>query len=218
MQVVVGGGGSAEEEFEVLARFASGLGSNARVLNIPWAQVEPAAPDPTAWVCSALSAHGVGRVDTANSVRLPSAGLDAYDGLFIGGGNTYLLLDRFRSTGLAQHLIAAVRAGLPCYGGSAGAIVLGAHIGTCAHLDRDEVGTVDARGLDLFGGFAVWCHYSSHDDEDIRSFARKTRLGVLAIEENAGLAFDGVKLTPIGPGSARIWTAEGPQETPTISR
>jgi dipeptidase E len=180
-------------------------------LYLPWAQLNPAAPELAARACSTLSEHGVGHVDTATSVELPSAGLDAYDGLFVGGGNTYLLLDRLRSTGLAKVLIASVRAGMPCYGGSAGAIVLGAHIGTCAHMDRDEVGTVDARGLGVLGGFAVWCHYSSFDAENIRSLSRETRLSVLALEANAGAVFDGVNVTPIGPGSARVWTAEGSQ-------
>ncbi|MEO8182585.1 MAG: Type 1 glutamine amidotransferase-like domain-containing protein [Deltaproteobacteria bacterium] len=213
MRVVAGGGGSAEAEVDVLGHFCSTLGSDARVLNIPWAQADPAVPELAEWVRSALSVHGVTRVDTAASLSFPSARLDAYDGLFLGGGNTYLLLRRLRSSGLAKLLIAAVRAGLPCYGGSAGAIVLGAHIGTCAHLDRDDVGTSDLHGLDLLGGFAVWCHFRACDDDKARTFARESRLRVLAIPENAGFAFDGVKLTAIGPGVARVWTAGGPSPT-----
>jgi dipeptidase E len=191
MKVVAGGGGSAEDEVEVLSYFCNAVGTNARVLNVPWAQLDHAAPEHAEWACSTLLARGVARVDTAQSLAIPDAGLEAYDGVFLGGGNTYRLLDRLRSTGLATHLVASVRAGLPCYGGSAGAIVLGAHIGTCAHLDCDEVGTTDLRGLDLFGGFAVWCHYTLRDGASVLGFSRERGLRVLAIPENAGFQFDG---------------------------
>lgn len=41
MKVIIGGGGSAEQEAEVLARYCGALGANARVLNVPWAQQRP---------------------------------------------------------------------------------------------------------------------------------------------------------------------------------
>ena len=56
----------------------------------------------------------------------------------------------------------ALRGGV-VYGGSAGAIVLGANISTCAHMDHNDVGITDMHGLDLLDGHAVWCHYQAAD-------------------------------------------------------
>jgi dipeptidase E len=170
------------------------------------------------WACSTLSAHGIDRVETAVSVEAWKYGLDGYDGVFLGGGNTYMLLNRLRSTGMGLRLAQSIREGLPCYGGSAGAIVLGAHIGSCAHLDCDDVGMTDLAGLDLFDGRAVWCHYQPADADGIRALAREAGLDVLAIAENAAVAFDGTELRGIGPGRAEVWTAEGPLSNGGLTR
>jgi dipeptidase E len=149
-------------------------------------------------------------VDTATSLDAVALDLDAYDGVFMGGGNTFLLVHRLRETGLASRLVRSIQEGLPCYGGSAGAIALGAHIGTCAHLDSDDIGLTDLRGLDLVGGCAVWCHYRSSDAARVRAFGRHTQTSVLTLSENAGFSFDGAELTPIGPGTAKLWAPTAP--------
>ena len=207
MHVVVGGGGSAEAEANVLAAFARGMRQNPRVLYLPWAQTDPSSPALEAWARSTLGAHGIEHVEC--SKRVVPTTLDGFDGVFLGGGNTYLLSSRLRSTAMGDRLSRALRDGLVGYGGSAGAIVLGAHIGTCAHLDRNEVGATDFSGLDLFAGRVIWCHAQPGDRAAIRRFAADTRREVLVLSEDAGFAFDGVRLTSIGPGRAEVWTAEG---------
>jgi dipeptidase E len=51
--------------------------------------------------------------------------LAAADAIVVGGGDPYHLLARLRATGLDARLVAAVRAGLPYVGISAGAMVAG---------------------------------------------------------------------------------------------
>ena len=205
LRVILGGGGSALDEAEVLACFAAIAGANPRVLYLPWAHPDPTLPVLGDWAASTLSEHGIGRVDVASAIGAQS--LDAYDGLFIGGGNTYLLLHRLRSTHMHVAITRAIREGLPCYGGSAGAIVLGAHIGTCAHLDPNDIGLTELSGLDVLGGRAVWVHYRPDDRERIRAFATATGRDLLVAAEDAGFAFDGTTIEPIGPGHSEIWTA-----------
>jgi dipeptidase E len=205
LNVVLGGGGSALDEERVLARFASMTGTHGRVLYVPWAHPEPTRPELADWAGSVLSEHGISRVDVASAIQRQP--LEAYDAVFVGGGNTYLLLHRLRSTRMHEELERAIRDGLPCYGGSAGAIVLGAHIGTCAHLDPNDIGLIDLTGLDVLGGRAVWVHYQPGDRERMRAFAAETGCDLLVAAEDAGLAFDGTTIESIGPGHSEIFPA-----------
>ncbi len=205
-RIAVGGGGSAEDEAGVLSRFASFVGRGARVLYIPWAMPDPAEPRLSRWATSALLAHGIGEVVTASDVRPLDAEFGACGGAFLGGGNTYLLLHRLRETGVGARLVERAREGMPCYGGSAGAIVLGAHIGTCAHMDSNDVGLEDLRGLDLLGGLAVWCHYRANDAPKISEFVNRTGIGVISLAEDSGLALTPEGIAAIGPGEVRKWT------------
>ena len=209
MNIFAGGGGSEEDEAQVMARFAFEVGPGGRVLHVPWAQPNPDSPSVQEWASAALRAHGVGDVIPPASVRPLPSGLDGYDGVFIGGGNTYLLLHRLRETGLGHLLAERVREGTPCYGGSAGAIVLGAHIGTAAHMDSNDVGLTDPTGLDLFGGRALWCHYTGADAALAKGFARRTGVGVVALAEDSGLTINRDGLGAIGPGEVKAWDKEG---------
>jgi len=205
LRVVLGGGGSALDEERVLARFATTVGTNARVLYVPWARADTTRPELGDWASSVLSEHAIRRVDVASAIE-PQP-LTAYDGVFLGGGNTYLLLRRLRSTGMHGELARAIRDGLPCYGGSAGAIVLGAHIGTCAHLDSNDIALTDLAGLDLLGGRSVWVHYRADDRKRMQAFAAETGCALLVVAENAGFAFDGTTAEGIGPGHHELWAA-----------
>jgi dipeptidase E len=207
--VVAGGGGSASAEADVLAYFSGLVGRSGRILDVPWAQPDPTDPALSSWARLALGEHGITQVDTMTSVEAVGERLDAYDGVFMGGGNTFLLLERLRATGFGVELARAVRAGLPCYGGSAGAIVLGVSIEPCLHLDRNDLGMTDLAGLDLFGGRAVWCHYHAGDRALIERFCRARHIEVLAVPENAGAAFDSCTLRSLGAGVVDVWASDG---------
>ena len=102
MNIVLGGGGSAQDEADVLAHFAS-LVHRGRVLNLPWAQPDPAEPRIHQWVEQRLCPLGVREVKTVAEVSAEAVRLDdSIDGIFIGGGNTFRLLARLRSTGVAR--------------------------------------------------------------------------------------------------------------------
>jgi dipeptidase E len=209
---VLGGGGSADDEADVLAHFAS-LVHRGRVLNLPWAQPDPAEPRLHQWVEQRLCLLGVREVTTVADVSAEAVRLDeSIDGIFIGGGNTFRLLARLRSTGVATVLAERVGAGLPCYGGSAGAIVLGAHLGTCAYLDRNEVGLRDLTGLNLCGGQAIWCHYDDQDADRLLEFVRDTELEVCSLPENSGLRIGSERTGSFGPGNVSRWTMQGSTE------
>jgi dipeptidase E len=208
--IVAGGGGSVGQEEQVWARFAALVGGAGRVLNLPWASPDLAELAHARWASTTLALHGIARVTTVTTLEPSERELEQHDGLMIGGGNTYLLLQRLRASGFDRAIARAVARGLPCYGGSAGAIVFGAHIGTAAHLDTNSVGLRELAGLDLFEGHALWCHYQSEDESRIIGFAAQHRLPVVALPENAGVTLAPDRsLCAIGPGAVLRWTVDG---------
>jgi dipeptidase E len=82
------------------------------------------------------------RWDREFSGTLPRA-----EAVFVGGGNTYALLDRLRRSGLLDALRAVVRAGLPYVGASAGSNVAGPNVLTTNDWNVVGLGTFEALGI-----------------------------------------------------------------------
>lgn len=185
-RILLGGGGSAEDERPVYERFAFWVGGG-RVLYLPIAADQPGAAH-LAWVTSALTPLGVHQIDmwTTLAGRQP-AELGGYAGIFIGGGNTYWLLHQLRVGGFDDAIRRFALGGGALYGGSAGAIVLGASIATCAHIDHNDIGITDLRGLDLLDGSAAWCHYQAADYPLCQAFIMRTRISTFLLAETSGL-------------------------------
>lgn len=184
--ILLGGGGSAEVERPILERFAAWV-SAGRVLYLPIAAEQP---DSThlAWVTSVLTPLGVQQIDMWTTLNgHQPAELGAYAGIFIGGGNTYWLLHQLRAGGFDGAIRRYAQEGGAVYGGSAGAIVLGANISTCAHMDHNDVGLTDMRGLDLLDGHAVWCHFQPSDYPLCQAFIMRTRIATFLLAETSGV-------------------------------
>ena len=75
--------------------------------------------------------------------------LSEYHAIFIGSGCTYRLMGNLNEDGFYHRHVDYIRQGCTVYGGSAGAIISGVSIETCAHIDRNICGLVDFRGLNL---------------------------------------------------------------------
>lgn len=69
------------------------------------------------------------------------------DGIFIGGGETFVLLAELQRTGQLALIRERALAGVPCGGSSAGANVIGHRIGTTNDFPVVDVPTRDALGL-----------------------------------------------------------------------
>lgn len=135
--------------------------------------------------------------------------LRAFSGIYIGGGNTFSLLMELRESGFGKVLKEYWIEGGTVIGSSAGAIILGEDIGTCAHLDTNTVGLKELGGLKLAGGFSVWCHYSPDDDALIEKSILENETPILALSEKTGALLDAGKLTMTGTFPAVIFQRRG---------
>lgn len=89
------------------------------------------------------AAESLHRHDTAGQARL----LAEADGIFVGGGETFVLLAELYRTGQLEMIRRRVAAGVPYLGSSAGANVAGLLIGTTNDFPVAEVPTRAALGI-----------------------------------------------------------------------
>lgn len=147
-------------------------------------------------------------------IRLNSDWRDALnriDAILVGGGNTYVLLERLYQSGLLDVLREKVLNGLPYIGASAGSNVAGPNILTTN--DWNVVGLTRFESLDLVP-FNINPHYVERAASDApHSETRDVRIGefhqfwdyeVVAIEETAVLRVD-TRVSNVGKGRAKLF-------------
>jgi dipeptidase E len=208
VRIALGGGGEAPDERLVLDVFGSWVG-HGRVLYIPIAMDGPYEPSLEWARGTSFGLGGVTDIVMASTAGEVIRELPRSDAAFIGGGNTYSLLDRLRASGADKVLRRSAEDGLPVYGGSAGAILLGRDIGTARHADPNYVGLTDTTGLDLALGCAISCHYLPSDDPRIRKYVSETGHSVIAMPERGGVVRTGESIQVVGPESVEYFSPSG---------
>jgi dipeptidase E len=142
----------------------------------------------------------------------PLATLDQAEAIFVGGGNTYALLQRLHNAGLLEAIGSRVRAGMPYAGSSAGSNVAGPNI-----LTTNDWNVV---GLDVFEALGlVPCnvnpHYLETDpamapgsetrDDRIREYHMVRSNPVVGIEEGTLLRVESGAATVGGRGRVKLF-------------
>ena len=132
------------------------------------------------------------------------------EAVFVGGGNTYALLQRLRDSRLLEPLREHVRGGLPYVGASAGSNVAGPNILTTNDWNVVGLDAFDALGLVPFN---VNPHYRETDpamapgsetrDQRIAEYHVVRDNPVLGIEEGAMVRVEGSVATVLGTGRVK---------------
>jgi len=160
----------------------------------------------TAFVAMGHDCHGL------HGFADPIAALASADGVFVGGGNTFRLLDQLQRRGLIDPLRARVRAGMPYAGASAGTNVACPTIKTTNDMPIVVPSSFVALGL---VSFQINPHYldpepsSMHMGETreqrIREFHEENHVAVLGLREGGMIRVAGARTTLHGPRSARLF-------------
>lgn len=200
--IYLSGGGGSKESRPIDTDFINHLPANARILYLPFA----AAPKQNGydesinWLTETL--ENVGQ-DHHFSIDVPrddkeirSISLDDYDAVYIGGGNTYRLLDIVKGCKLDDKIIKFYKNGGVIYGGSAGAIILGKTIKTVA--EENLFDSKNQNGTDLVNGLSIRCHFVEDDKDAIRKVAIKINTNILCLSERSGVMLTGGVLRDIG--------------------
>lgn len=151
-------------------------------------------------------------LDSIHQARDPRATASAAEGYFIGGGNTFRLLDTLQREGLIEAIGARVRAGAPYMGTSAGSNVACPTLKTTN--DMPIVQPASFAALDLVP-FQLNAHYldpepgSTHKGETreqrLAEFHEENAVPVVGLREGALLDVDGARMTLDGVRGARLF-------------
>lgn len=187
-QLFLGGGGGTEDSIELDKRFLSTL-KNKRIVYIPIALTpkEGGFESCYDWITSTLTNASNDFIEISmwtdlNNKRLSD--LEKFDSVYIGGGNTYKLLDHLCKTGFNKTLTDYYNHGGLIYGGSAGAIVLGKTISIVAQENNNNY--TYEHGLNLLNGKSVICHFIDEKETKIIKFIQENKTDVIALTERTG--------------------------------
>ena len=146
--------------------------------------------------------------------------LEEAEGIFTGGGNTFVLLKTLYDLSLIPLLQEKVRSGCPYMGSSAGSNIAGMGIETTNDMPIVHPPSLDALG---FLPFNLNPHYQDPDQDSkhmgetretrIREFLVFNNRKVVGLREGSHLRRSGDKLELIGDLNARIFSREGISET-----
>ena len=167
MKLILNGGGVGNQVESARQLLNSLIDNTKKILYIPLAW-----PDPTFNGCLEFMTGELSDVDKAgiDMVKTPEELMNKdfkeYACLYIGGGNTYKLLNCLKVSGAFEKIKKYLleEDGI-VYGGSAGAIIFGKDLDSCNTDDENEVGLEDNSGFEMLNGYSLLCHYTSRDAE-----------------------------------------------------
>jgi len=158
-----------------------------------------------------FEAFGLG-LDSLHAAPDPRAAVAAAEGFFVGGGNTFRLIDALQREGLIEAIAARVRAGAPYLGTSAGSNAACPTLKTTNDMPIVEPASFAA--LDLVP-FQINAHYQDPDpgsthkgetrEQRIAEFHEENPTPVIGLREGALLDVDGARMTLEGLRGARLF-------------
>ena len=171
MKVFICGGGSGEQTARALHRLNEVIDHTLPCLYIPLAMEENQYNSCYEWITGELSGVTIPGIEMVRSAEeLSRKNLADYSFLFIGGGNTFKLLYDIKRVNMFEPIREYLQNGGVAFGGSAGAIIFGEDLESCALDDDNDVGLKDTEGFDVLEGISFLCHFTNRiPDQDRRS-------------------------------------------------
>lgn len=208
INLFLSGGGSEDNSREIDDLFATTVDKSKPLLYIPIAMDQNKIPysECFKFISNTFNKRGIKKIImwTENDIKYNNTDLCDFGGIYVGGGNTFYLLKQLKESKFDKKLIAAIKKGVPYFGGSAGAIICGESILIATLSDENQVNLKNLVGLRVLPNYSISCHYSASKFNKINEFRKKNNTPIIALPENSGLYYNG-KIEQIGEGCAQFF-------------
>jgi dipeptidase E len=210
-RIYLSGGGNEKQSFPLDKFFFDTLPKNGRFLYIPIAlRGHKLYSTAHLWMKNITELHErtdvqFETVDNPSKYNLEV--IKEFDGIYIGGGNTWSLIQEIRESGFSDVLTQYIEAGGQVYGGSAGAIILGKRIDT--HDDENKIGLQDVSGFNLLNNFSVACHFKDEQNDQFKAWASDHNLPIVCLPEETGLVIESGVALCVGIKPCVIYFSNG---------
>lgn len=104
------------------------------------------------------------------------------DAIYVGGGNTFSLLDRIRKCHFDKDIINYVNNNVIYIGGSAGTHIVTKNIEHVLNFDINEANITNFNALNLFDGIII-CHYDNSRKKYLKELKEKYKVYTLKDDE-----------------------------------
>ena len=138
--------------------------------------------------------------------------LEAAEAVFVGGGNTFRLLDTLQKTALLHVLRDRAASGMPYLGASAGTNIAAPTIRTTNDMPIVDPVSFDALGLVRFqinphfiDADPASRHMGETREERLREYLEENETPVLGLREGAWIRVDGERMALGGANGARLF-------------
>lgn len=200
-KIFFSGGGDEIQSFAFDSAFASHLQLPKNVLYIPVAMKNKniSYDDCLSWITKTLDAHGIKKITMCTDLSsMTITEIKKYAAIYIGGGNTFVLMKQIRESGFDKLLWQyAQDPDKVIYGGSAGAIILGSSIRLAKYLDEQEE-SVYLQGLGFYQRL-IFPHYSQEHHRK-KLIEESSDDAIVALSEESGIVVAENIVHPIGDG------------------
>ena len=204
MRLFLCGGGSGEQTVEAYRRLNDMIDHTKPLLYVPLAMKPALYPSCFEWIKDEMRWVNIPGIEMVTSAEeLIRKELTDYSAIFIGGGNTFKLLYELKASGAFDRIKRYIEQDGIVFGGSAGAIIFGESLASCALDDANHVGLRDTAGFNVLNGISLLCHYTNQTEEkDRKNTAYLIELSkqfkVIALPEEDTLLINGSTIEVIG--------------------
>ena len=214
MKLFLSGGGS--EAFDLDKQFLKEIDKTKPILYIPIAMDPKRHPysECLEWIKRYLGAFGFDNIEMATDLKsISKKDLEKFGGIYIGGGDTSILLKAIKESGFYEHLKYLVANDLPIAGGSAGAIIFAKTILPAIEAEGNPAKLEDLTGFNVLKDFELDAHYEPEMDSGIKAYMDKHKMEkVVALPEKCGLYVTDKEMKVMGEHSAWVFDEHGKKE------
>lgn len=215
MKLFLNGGGCGKQTILTYKEIDKIIDHNKPVLYVPLAMDEADHPYDSCyeWIKEEISSIDIPNIEMVRSFEeLADKDFNKYSLIYIGGGNTYKLLNGIKTTHTYDKLKEYIKNDGIVYGSSAGAVIFGKDINIIEVMDDNDIGIKDTSGFDYLNGISLFVHYtnyrSKYTEEENKKLTKKytdfivnytkNNEKVIAFPEEDTVFFDGKNIRVIG--------------------